>query len=265
MGIFAIANNKGGIGKTTSVINIGAALTKFDKKVLLVDFDPQANLSKSLGFRECTNTLTDVILQGKRLNVERFSDNLHVLPATMALTRVEQQLDPAQGDHHVLKEILQSIETDYDVILIDCPPALNILTTSALTAATHLLIPVQAEFLALEGLASFYDAIKKIQKRINTKLEIGGLFVTRYDQRKVLNRHVLETLSERFSEYLLPTTIRENITLAEAPVNRTDVFSYAPKSYGAEDYQMLARDILHKLEESTVTSPKAINQLDYKK
>jgi len=248
MGIIAIANNKGGIGKTTSVINIGAALANFQKKVLLIDFDPQANLSKSLGFRDCEQTIIDTLIGEqlpKQLEVKK---NVSLLPADLSLTKAEQQLNPAQGDHHLLKELLQPLLKEYDFILIDCPPSLNILTTSALTAAHYMLIPVQAEFLALEGLASFLDAIEKIQKRINTALAIAGIFVTRFDKRKVLNRHVLETLNERFPAYLLPSYIRENIALAESPINRSDIFDYAPKSYGAEDYALLARDILHKVE-----------------
>ena len=264
MGIIAIANNKGGIGKTTSVINIGAALANFQKKVLLIDFDPQANLSKSLGFRDCEQTIIDSLIGEKLPEPLQVKKNLSVLPANLSLTKAEQQLNPAEGDHHLLKELLQPLYSDYDFILIDCPPSLNILTTSALTAAQYMLIPVQAEFLALEGLASFLETIEKIQRRINANLAIAGIFITRFDKRKVLNRHVLETLSERFPAYLLPSLIRENIAIAESPINRSDIFDYAPKSFGAEDYALLARDILHKLENPIIKKAQSSNEMIHK-
>ena len=248
MRIIAIANNKGGIGKTTSVVNLGAALNNFEKKVLLIDFDPQANLSKSLGFRDCDTTIYDALIEENEPKLISVKENLDIIPANLNLTKAEQQLDPAQGDHHLLKELLSKYKEKFDFVLIDCPPSLNILTTSALTAATDMLIPVQAEFLALEGLATFLESVKKIKRRINVELKIAGIFVTRYDHRKVLNRHVMETLEDKFPDLLISKAIRENIALAEAPVKRTDIFEYAPKSYGAEDYQFLAREILHKMD-----------------
>lgn len=257
MRIIAVANNKGGIGKTTSVVNIGAALAEFEKRTLLIDFDPQANLSKSLGLRECEKTIYDALISEEKPEIYPVKSNLDIIPANLNLTKAEQQLDPAQGDHHLLKEILTQFESAYDYVLIDCPPSLNILTTSALTAATDMLIPVQAEFLALEGLVTFLDSVKKIKRRINVNLEIAGIFVTRFDQRKVLNRHVIETLETKFPELLMSKPVRENIALAEAPVKRTDIFEYAPKSYGAEDYRFLAREIIHKLEETTEDSQEA--------
>ncbi|MDW7694615.1 ParA family protein [Flammeovirgaceae bacterium SG7u.111] len=246
MRIISIANNKGGIGKTTSTVNIGAGIALGGKKVLLVDLDPQANLSKSLGVREPEKTIYESLTEETDIPIVSISENLDLAPATLKLSKAETQLDPAQGDHFILKEQLEKLDGTYDYVYIDCPPSLSILTMSALLASTEVFVPVQSEFLSLEGLASLTESLEKITKRLNPQLKVTGVFATRFDSRKVLNRNVVEVLEQQFPNELFKTKIRDNIALAEAPSKRMDIFRYAPYSYGAKDYADLCVEILER-------------------
>ena len=241
--IISITNHKGGVGKTTSAINIGAGLSKLGKKILLVDLDPQANMSISLGITETEKNIYGA-LKGDYKPELISVDSLSIIPSNLDLSGAEIELSSETGREYLLKELLEPLRKDFDYILIDTPPSLGLLTLNSLTASQSLLIPLQAEYLALKGLSKLLEIIEKVKKRLNKELKIGGVFITQYDNRKILNRDVLATIQTHFKDKLFNTKIRDNIALAEAPAKGVDIFRYNPKSYGAEDYLELCKEII---------------------
>ena len=241
--IIAISNHKGGVGKTTSAINIGAGLNILGKKVLLVDLDPQANLSQSLNLTDQERTIYGAIRGEYKLEPVEVIRGLDVLPSTLDLSGAEVELSGEAGREYILREILEPLRASYNYIIIDTPPSLGLLTINALTASTEVLIPLQAQYLALRGLTKLLEVVDKIKKRLNKELRVGGVFITQYDNRKILNRDVVATIEAHFKEELFTTRIRDNIALAEAPTQGLDIFRYQPKSYGAEDYLSLCKEI----------------------
>ena len=241
--IIAISNHKGGVGKTTSTLNIGAALQRMGKKVLLIDLDPQANLTQSLGLMDHTPTIYEALRGEAQLDPIEVLPGLDVVTSTLDLSGAEVELSSEPGKDYILKELLEPLRNRYSYILIDSPPSLGLLTMNALAAAQEVYIPLQAHYLALQGMSKLQEIVEKVRKRLNKGLRIGGVFVTQYDQRKVLNRNVAETIREHFPAETFRTAIRDNIALAEAPTQGLDVFRYAPKSTGAADYQALAKEI----------------------
>lgn len=244
--VISIANHKGGVGKTCSTVNIGAALSKKGKNVLLIDLDPQANLSLSLGIREVQASIYTVLRAHNTIEeaTQHISDLLHVVPSHIDLTGAELELASEEGREFILKELIEQIQTPYDYILIDCPPSLGLLTLNAFTASDEIFIPLQAEFLATQGILKLQEVIEKVKKRLNPLLTIGGVFLTQYDHRKVLNRDVATTIEQFFKEKVFKTRIRDNIALGEAPSTGLDIFRYNPKSAGALDYMALTQEIL---------------------
>jgi len=245
--VISITNHKGGVGKTTSAINIGAGLSKRGKKVLLIDLDPQANLSISLGISEPEQTIYGAIKGEYKIRPVPIYEGLDILPSTLDLSGAEIELSSETGREYVLREILEPLKNGYDFIFIDCPPSLGLLTINALTASNLIYIPLQAEYLALRGLTKLLEIVTKVRKRLNKDLEVGGVFITQFDSRKVLNRNIVETIEEHFKEKVFKTRLRDNIALAEAPSSGQDIFRYNAKSYGAEDYSALCEEILSKL------------------
>ena len=244
--IISISNHKGGVGKTTSAINIGAALSNLKNKVLLIDLDPQANLTQSLGISEDQEKNIYTSIRGDhKLEPIEITKNLHLVPSTLDLSGAEVELSAETGREYILKELIDPIKSHYDYIIIDSPPSLGLLTINAFTASDQILIPLQAQYLALQGLSKLVEIVEKIKKRLNKDLIIRGVFVTQYDHRKVLNRNVFETIEEYFQDKVFKTKIRDNVALAEAPTQGLDIFRYSPKSNGAEDYLALSREI-HK-------------------
>jgi chromosome partitioning protein len=239
-----ISNHKGGVGKTTSALNIGAGLSSLGKRVLLVDLDPQANLSQSLRITEPERTIYGAIRGEYALEPLPIKKGLDLIPSTLDLSGAEIELSSETGREYILRELLEPLQLKYDYILIDSPPSLGLLTVNALTASKEVFIPLQAQYLALQGLSKLVEVIEKIQKRLNKDLRIGGVFVTQYDSRKVLNRNVSETINAHFKDRVFKTKIRDNIALAEAPTAGLDIFRYQPKSYGAEDYLALCKEII---------------------
>jgi len=242
--IISISNHKGGVGKTTSTINIGAGLNSLGKRVLLIDLDPQANLSQSLGIREPEINIYGAIRGDYEMKPLEISKGFDIVPSTLDLSGAEVEMSTEPGREYILKELLDPLKPLYDYILIDSPPSLGLLTINAFTASDEIYIPLQAQYLALQGLAKLVEVIDKIQKRLNKGLKVGGVFITQYDSRKVLNRDVVTTIEGHFKDKVFNTKIRENIALAEAPSMGLDIFRYNPKSYGAEDYLGLCREIL---------------------
>lgn len=244
--IIALVNQKGGVGKTTSTINIGAALAETGRRVLLVDLDPQGNLTVSLGIKahEIDHTLYEVLKGDATATQATFKGRYDTLPSDIRLSAAELELSSLPGREMILKEALQEVKENYDYILIDCPPSLGIITLNGLTAAQEIFIPLQAEFLALNGMAQLLTTIKAVQKRINPQLEISGIITTLYDNRKNLNKEVVEKIKEYFPEKVFDTLIRDNVALAEAPSFGQDIFTYKPDSNGAEDYKNLSKEVI---------------------
>ena len=244
--VISISNHKGGVGKTTSAINIGAGLNKLGKKVLLIDLDPQANLSQSLGLIDQERTIYGAIRGEYKLEPVPVVKGLDIIPSTLDLSGAEVELSGEAGREYILRELIDPIKASYDFILIDSPPSLGLLTINAFTASDEVFIPLQAQYLALQGLAKLMEVIDKIKKRLNKELRVGGVFITQYDNRKVLNRDVVATIQSHFKDQVFKTKIRDNIALAEAPAQGLDIFRYNPKSYGAEDYLSLCKEITKK-------------------
>lgn len=244
--VISISNHKGGVGKTTSAINIGAGLNKLGKKVLLIDLDPQANLSQSLGLVNEESNIYGALRGDYKLQPIEVLKGLDVIPSTLDLSGAEVEMSGEAGREYILRELLDPVRGSYDYILIDSPPSLGLLTINSFTASDEVFIPLQAQFLALQGLTKILEVIDKIQKRLNKELKVGGVFITQYDSRKVLNRDVVATIETHFKEKVFKTKVRDNIALAEAPAQGLDIFRYNPKSYGALDYLALSKEILKK-------------------
>ena len=244
--VLSISNHRGGVGKTTSAINIGAGLNMLGKKVLLIDLDPQANLSQSLGLINQEKTIYGALKGDYKLSPVLVLKGLHVIPSTLDLSGAEIELSSEPGREYILKELIDDIRKDYDYIIIDSPPSLGLLTINSFTAADEIIIPLQAQFLAMQGLAKLVEVVEKIKSRLNKGLKVGGVFITQYDGRKVLNRDVFETINEHFKSEVFKTKIRDNIALAEAPAQGMDIFRYNAKSNGAEDYMALAKEIIKR-------------------
>jgi chromosome partitioning protein len=244
--VISISNHKGGVGKTTSAINIGAGLNKLGKKVLLIDLDPQANLSQSLGLIEPERNIYGALRGEYKLQAIEILKGLDVVPSTLDLSGAEVEMSGEAGREYILRELIEPIRASYDYILIDSPPSLGLLTINAFTASDLVFIPLQAQYLALQGLTKIIEVVDKIKKRLNKELRVGGVFITQYDSRKVLNRDVVSTIEAHFKDEVFKTRVRDNIALAEAPVKGVDIFRYNPKSYGAEDYLSLSKEILKR-------------------
>ncbi len=249
--IISLLNHKGGVGKTTSAINIGAGLVELGKKVLLIDLDPQANLTLSLGIPRQRVSIYEALRGESELEPFTVKPGMDVVTSSLDLSGAEMELINEAGREYILRELFAPLQDQYDYILIDCPPSLGLLTLNALTCSKYVIIPLQTEFLALQGLAKIKQVIDKVQFRLNKNLEIGGVVATMYDSRRVLNRDVVETIHKYFEEKVFKTYIRDNVALAEAPAQRKDIFAYSPKSSGAEDYLNLCREILQRTEPVT--------------
>jgi chromosome partitioning protein len=242
--ILCLSNHKGGVGKTTSTINIGAGLTKLGKNVLLIDLDPQANLSQSLGIVDAPKNIYGAIRGEYKLQPINIYENFDIVPSTLDLSGAEMELISEAGREYILRELIEPVKEKYDYILIDCPPSIGLLTVNALTAADEVLIPLQAEFLAVQGLKKLTEIIEKVKLRLNKNLKIGGVFITQFDSRKILNKNVAESVEAHFKTKMFSTKIRENVALAEAPAQGYDIFRYDINANGAKDYLSLSNEIL---------------------
>ena len=244
--VISISNHKGGVGKTTSAINIGAGLNLLKKKVLLIDLDPQANLTQSLGLINQERNIYGALKGEYKLQPIEILKGLDIIPSTLDLSGAEIELSSEPGREYILKELIEPLRASYDFIIIDSPPSLGLLTINSFTASDEILIPLQAQFLALQGLAKLVEVVDKIKGRLNKGLKVGGVFITQYDSRKVLNRDVVETIQAHFKDEVFKTKVRDNIALAEAPAQGLDIFRYNSKSYGAEDYLALSKEVLKR-------------------
>ncbi len=248
--VIALVNHKGGVGKTTCALNIGAGLRRMGKSVLLIDADAQGNLTTSvgLGYNE-SPSLADVLLERVPIEQAIMSDNgiIPIIPATLELAELEISLAAQIDGRERLKRALQNIQTRFDVILIDCPPTLHLLTDNALVAAEEVYIPVMAEFMPMSGLVTLTKHIDRVQRSIlNPSLKLAGIIMTRFNKQKIMCQTVQQELQERFPKELFVTVIRENVAIAESYRMGTDVFQYQGKSNGAEDYEALCEEFIQR-------------------
>ncbi len=246
--VISLLNHKGGVGKTTSAINIGAGLVEMGRKVLLIDLDPQANLTLSLGIPRQPQTIYEALRGESELIPYTVKEGMDVIMSTLDLSGAEMELINEAGREYILKELFAPIKEEYDYLIIDCPPSLGLLTLNALTSSDHVIIPLQTEFLALQGLAKIKQVIDKVKFRLNKELDIAGVIATMYDARKVLNRDVVDTIKKYFGEKVFNTLIRDNVALAEAPAQRKDIFEYSRNSPGAKDYLELCHELVERTE-----------------
>ena len=251
--IIALTNQKGGVGKTTSTANLGAALARKGKKVLVIDLDPQAHLTTSLGVKEyeLEKTIYEVFkgtvtINEALIDLGRPGSKLWLLPASLTFSVADSEFAGEAGREYLLKEAFQDLDQDFDYALIDCPPSLGLLTINGFTAADEVYIPLQTEYLAMHGMTQLLQVYNVVKKRVNPNLQITGIIGTMYDNRKKLNREVIEKIREHFGTHLFNTMIRTNISLAEAPSFGQDIFTYKPDSAGAEDYAALADEVLQR-------------------
>jgi len=263
--IIAIANQKGGVGKTTSAINLSAGLGVLEKKVLLVDTDPQANSTSGVGYdpREIENGVYECLIgkvKAKDIILETKSPNLFLLPAHIDLVGAELELVNVENREHMMKNALSEIIDDFDYIIIDCAPSLGLLTLNSLTAAHSLIIPIQCEYFALEGLGKLLNTVKIVQRRLNPELTIEGLLLTMYDTRLRLSNQVVEEVKTHFQNLVFKTIIHRNVTLGEAPSYGETIIVHDSTSKGAINYLNLSQEIIDKekvsetLEENLVSN-----------
>ena len=247
--IITIANQKGGVGKTTTALNLAASLGEAKQKVLLLDFDPQGNAGSGLGIRDAKNSIYEV-LSGE-LGIEdilqtEIVENVDFLPGNRNLAAMDAELANEENKNYFLKDVLDKIEKDYDYIFIDCPPSLGTLTINALTASHSVLIPIQCEYYALEGLSQMLETIQTVREALNEALSIEGILFTMYDGRNLLSQDVVRAVKEHFTVTIFNTIIPRNVRLAEAPSHGLPINLYDGGSTGADAYRKLAGEILEK-------------------
>ena len=245
--IIAIANHKGGVAKTTTTANLGAALNLAGYRVLVVDLDAQCNLTASLcnEIFEDEATIYGALKSVSELPVKAIKEGFDLCPASLNLTAIDQELADDLEKNYRLSDCLKETAKNYDYILLDCPPSLGLLTINALIAATEVYITLTAEGLPTMGLSKLSDMISTIQRRLNPSLALSGIVITRYNGRR-LNKTVEESLRAKFGDIVFDTKIRENVALAEAPLSVSDIFVYAPDSNGAKDYSSLAEEVIKR-------------------
>jgi len=247
MKIIAIINHKGGTGKTTSTLNIGAGLARRNKRTLLIDIDPQSNLTEGLGLRDVKISIYDSIKDDTALPIQTISEYLDIVPSSLDLLGAEIELVSRLGRETILKRLLKAVAGKYDYILIDCAPALGMLTVNALVAADTVMIPLEAEYFAYRGIDRLVSIISDVRTHYNEDLTIGGVFITKINPRRVITEQITDSIKKYFTDKLFNTSIRINVALVEAQLKGINVFEYAPESNGATDYANLADEILAKI------------------
>lgn len=249
--IVALANQKGGVGKTTTAINLGASVAACERRVLLLDLDPQANATSGVGINDAERSMYDVLIEKMPLRdiiLPTEIPTLHIAPGSVDLVGAEVELREAIGREYYLKRALDPVAADYDYVFIDLPPSLGLLTVNGLTAAHSVLVPLQAEYFALEGVSQLLATIERVQGAVNQGLEIEGIVLTMYDERMNLTRQVAEEVRTHFGEKVYRTVIPRNVRLSEAPSFGKPIILYDIRSRGSEAYVSLAREFIQRAE-----------------
>ncbi|MDD4718186.1 MAG: AAA family ATPase [Eubacteriales bacterium] len=249
--ILSVVNQKGGVGKTTTSVNVSAYLAKMGKKTLLIDADPQGNATSGIGMEknDLERTIYDVVINGEDINdviVSANRKNLFICPANIDLAGAEIEMVNLFSRETVLKKAFQKIKDDYDFVIIDCPPSLGLLTVNALTASDGVVVPIQAEYYALEGLSQLLNTINKVKKHLNPSLEIFGVVVTMFDSRTQLANQVASEVRQYFGEKLFKSIIPRNVRLSEAPSHGLSISEYDKRSKGADAYEYLSKEIIKR-------------------
>nr|WP_106789376.1 AAA family ATPase [Massilistercora timonensis] len=249
--IIAVANQKGGVGKTTTAINLSSCLAEKGKKVLAVDMDPQGNMTSGLGVdkNSVENTIYDLIIGESSIDKVLRKDimkNLDIIPANIDLSAAEIELIDVEDKEYIVRNVIKDIKDNYDYIIIDCPPSLSMLTINAMTTATSVLVPIQCEYYALEGLSQLIHTVDLVRDRLNPELEIEGVVFTMYDARTNLSLQVVENVKDNLHQNIYKTIIPRNIRLAEAPSYGIPINEYDPKSAGSESYMRLAEEVINR-------------------
>ena len=252
--IIAIANQKGGVGKTTTAINLSACLAEVGQKVLTIDLDPQGNTTSGLGIEKNSveNTVYELILGENEIGeviLETSFENLSVIASNVNLAAAEIELIGIQEKEYILKRAVEEVKDNYDFIIIDCPPSLNMLTINAMTTADTVLVPIQCEYYALEGLSQLLHTVNLVKKRLNPNLEMEGVVFTMYDARTNLSLQVVENVKSNLKQTIYKTIIPRNVRLAEAPSHGLPINVYDSRSAGAESYRLLAQEVIHRGED----------------
>ncbi len=258
--IISVTNQKGGVGKTSTAINLSASIAAAEFKTLLIDIDPQANSTHGLGIYETENSVYEVLIGAEEVKdciINTYMPNLDLLPSNIDLVGAEVEIVSFDDREKLLKEALQNIKNDYDYIVIDCPPSLSLLTLNSLTASDSVIIPVQCEYFALEGLGQLLNTINIVKKQLNPELEISGVLLTMYDKRLKLSNQVVEEVQKYFGDKVFNTIIHRNVRISEAPSHAKPVILYDAISTGAKNYISLAAEVINR---STQMNREIINE-----